>query len=238
MGIFSTIGHFFFGGPSTSKSKTSGTSTTTPYGPAEPYVKDYLANTANLYGPNGAPQFSPLEQSGIDALTNVTNAGTPGLDAAYSANTDVASGKYLSPDTNPYLADIAKRVSGMTMSNINSTFGGAGRTGSGLDYYDSAKGVGDSLTDFYGSEYDKERALQQQAIGQAPQLEAGRYLAPQALLSEGQSVSARPFDINAQYGGILGNIAKLGQTTNASSTGNTTGRSESNGWILNKLFPS
>lgn len=240
MGIFSNIGRFFLGGKAKSNSATTntGTVTTSPYAPAVGPVNDYLASTSALFN-GGAPQISPLEQSGYDTLKS-TAAASPGLDAASAANTDVVNGKYLTPDTNPYLADIAKRVAGGTMATINQTFGGKGRTGSGLHQELAGEGVGNALTDFYGSEYDKERALQQQGIGQATQLDAARYLAPTSVISAGQQVSARPYDIATQYGSILNNIARLGTTANTtgSTTGATSGRAESNGWLLNKLFPA
>lgn len=240
MGIFDNIGHFFFGGPAKTESATTtnGTVTTSPYAPAVQPINDYLANTTKLYN-GGAPQISPYEQQGYDALKSAAG-NTAGLDAATKTNTDTVNGQYLTPDTNPYLADIAKRVSGGTMATINDTFGGKGRTGSGLHQELAGEGVAHSLTDLYGSEYDKERQLQQQAVGQAPSLTAASLVGPEAMAAAGQQISARPFDVNTQYGSILNNIAKLGTTatTAGNTTGLATGNAESNGWLLNKLFPA
>lgn len=240
MSIFDTLGNFFLGGPATSNTTgtLNSTTTKTPYGPTVGPLNDYLASTQALYG-GGAPQISPYEQSGYNALAS-TAASSPDLSAASAENQKTISGAYLTPETNPYLADIAKQVSGTTMANINSTFGGQGRTGSGLNAYEAGKGVSDSLTGLYGNEYNQERGLQQQAVSQAPTLDASRYLGPASLINAGQAISARPYDINAQYGGILGNIAQLGgtQNTNATQTSNTTSRAQSNGYFLNKLFPS
>jgi hypothetical protein len=143
------------------------------------------------------------------------------------------------------LADIAKRVAGIAGSTNNATFGGRGRSNSGLAGYYAGKGVGDSLTDLYGQQYNAERGRQMQAISNVPELDKTRYNAPQALISAGQNVSARPFDIAGQYGGILGNIGRLGQqsTTSGTTTGNVQNYQNDPGLIgriansfTNKLF--
>lgn len=238
MGLFSFIGDLLGGGKKkTTSSDTS--STVQPYAPTIPYINSYLGDTANLYGPNGAPQFSPLEQQGYNALIDNVNSGAGNVQPAIDANNKTLNGDYLSPDTNPYLKDIATRVAGIAGATNNTTFGGKGRTGSGLAGYYAGQGVGDSLTNLYGQEYDNERTRMGQAVSAAPQLAAGSFLAPQALISAGQNVSARPYDINQQYGGILSSIAGLGQQ----STGTQQNYRQSAGFIptiansfANKLF--
>ena len=65
MGFLSSIGKFFFGGSKkSSSSKTSGETTSAPWAPVIPSVENYLASTNALYGPGGAPQFSPTELQG------------------------------------------------------------------------------------------------------------------------------------------------------------------------------
>lgn len=240
MGIFSSIGKFLFGGSKkTSESKTSGTTDIDPYSPVIPYINKYLGETDALYG--NAPMFSDLEQQGYDSLRSTVNSGAGNVDRAISANNDTISGKYLTPDTNPYLRDIASRISSIAGSNANTTFSGKGRSGSGLAGYYNGKAVGDSLTDMYGSVYESERGRQSEAIGRAPSLAQGAFLAPQAMISAGQNVSARPFDINQQKGGILAAIGRLGQQ--GTTTGQQTNYAQNPGLIggivnsfTNKLF--
>lgn len=239
MSIFSNIGKFFFGGPATSNTQGTSTTTTSPYAPAVPYVNQELSNLSTLYN-GGAPQISPMEQAGYNQIDSAAaGAEAPGstINAANAADTDTINGKYLTPDSNPYMADMGKQIAGQTMSTINGTFGGDGRVGSGLDAYYSGKGVSDSLTNLYGGEYDKERALQQEAINQAPALTTGEFTAPDEVATAGQTVSARPFDIANQYAGILANIAKLGGQSTTDSTVNNTSSAQTNGWLINKLFP-
>jgi hypothetical protein len=242
MGLLSGIASLVFGGQKkTTNSKTSGTSQTDPWDVAIPYLTQYLQNTSNLYGPNGAPLFSPLEQQGYDALKNVAVQPTS-TDAAIAANNKTLSGAYLSPDSDPYIADIARRSAGLAGANANATFGGAGRTGSGLAGYYAGKGAADAANDVFATNYSDERNRMLQASGQAPSLDAARYLGPQALISAGQNISARPFDINSQEGSILSTIGQLGQQ--GSYTGQQTNYAHNPGIIgsilnsfTNKLFP-
>jgi len=241
MGLLSGIASLVFGGQKkTTNSKSSGTSVTQPYAPVIPYLNQYLNQTSSLYG-GGAPQISPYEAAGYTALQNIANSpGTIG--AAVTANNKTLNGDYLNPSSNPYIQDIANRSAAMAGAGANATFGGAGRTGSGLAGYYAGKGAADAANDVFYTNYNDERARQLEAAGQAPSLEAGRYLAPQALISAGQNISARPFDINSQYGGILSNIAQLGQQ--GSYTGQQTNYAHNPGIVgtilnsfTNKLFP-
>lgn len=237
MGLFS----FLFGGKKkTTSSTASGTTDVDPYAPTIPYLNDYLAQTSALYG-GGAPMFSALEQQGYDALQSTATAGTPGLDAAITENNRTLGGEYLDVANNPYLRAIADRMGGQAMAGANATFGGRGRTGGGLHQQSLTRGIADANAGVYAPAYEAERGRMSSAVGMAPSLEAGRYLGPQALISAGQNISARPFDINSQYGGILAQIAGLGQQ--GTTTGETQNYKQSSGLIgkiansfTNKLF--
>lgn len=244
MSIFSTIGRVLFGGKKKTTSSTatmSGTQNVQPYAPAIPFLNDYLNNTANIYA--NTPQISDLEQSGYDYLENMVNSGQGNVDAAIAENNKTLGGEYLDVANNPYLQAIASRMGGEAGAGANMTFGGRGRTGSGLHQQSFGRGVGEAVANVFAPAYESERGRMSSAVGMAPSLEAGRYLGPQALISAGQNVSARPFDVNQQYGGILSQIAGLGhqgQTTgqqqqqNYKNTGgiiSTIGNS-----FINKLF--
>lgn len=235
MGLLGGIGKFLFGGKKkSSKSKSSGTSDYDPWDVTIPYLKDYLSDTDALYG-GGAPLFSPEELQGYEALKGVVNAGNVALDPAIAANNKTLSGDYLKQETNPYIDAIVKRVAGEAGAVANASFSGAGRTGSGLAGYYAGKGAGDAAGSVLYQNYGDERGRMMQATGMAPALEAGRYLGPQALISAGQNISARPFDINEKRGNILGAIAGLGQQ------GKTTGEQTNYGYqpgLLGKIATS
>lgn len=243
MGIFGSILTGIFGGPKKrSKVEENATSQQDPWDVAIPYLTDYLGKTQSLYN-GGAPQISPYEQAGYDKLMATVNAGAKALDPAIAANNKTLSGSYLTADSNPYIAGIAQRAAGLAGAQANATFSGAGRTGSGLAGYYAGKGAADAANDVFYQNYGDERDRMLTAAGQAPSLEAGRYLGPQALISAGQNISSRPFDINSQYGNILTAIAQLGgqgqtqgTTTTKGYTGGLIGKIADS--FTNKLFPS
>jgi hypothetical protein len=247
MGLFSSIGHFLFGGK-TKKAETDTTTTasqtTNPWGPVAPQLASYLNDTTNLYNNTplysdqelaanaatkaandaaiNAPMFSPEEIAAnnrtLDLANNLSTqplfspeeaaansaffAGNTqaynDLQPAIAENNKTISGAYLSPDTNPYLADIAKRVSGMAGANASATFGGKGRSGGGLAGYYSGKAVGDSLTDLYGNEYNTERGLQEAAVGRASGLSTTSSDLLGRNVTLGTDITNRPFDRAAQ----------------------------------------
>lgn len=242
MGLFGSIGKFLFGGKKkSSKTTQSGTTDFDPYSPTIPYLNDYLAQTKGLYN-GGAPQISPYEQHGYDMLASTVGAGATALDPAIAENNKTLHGDYLNPDTNPYIKEIADRMGGVAAATSNASFGGAGRTGSGLAGYYSGKGAAEATGEVYNNNYQNERGRMSSAVGMAPSLESARYLGPQALISAGQNISARPLDINQQYGGILSQIAQLGQQGKTTGTQTTYGYSPGLvGQVVNsftnKLFP-
>lgn len=242
MGILGSIGTAIFGGKKKrSKTDQSGTSDYDPWEPVIPYLTDYMKNASTLFN-GGAPQISPYEQQGYDLLKSTVMAGNTALNPAIAENNKTLSGAYLTPESNPYIMDIAKRSAAMAGANANASFAGSGRTGSGLAGYYSGKGAADAANDLFFQNYGAERGRMSSAVGMAPGLEAGRYIGPQALVSAGQNISARPFDIAGKYGDILTQLAQLGQQ------GQTTGKQTNYGYtggligkiadsFTNKLFP-
>lgn len=235
MGLFGSIGKLLLG----SKKKTSQTSNTQPYAPAIPYINDFLGSTANLYG-GGTPMFSPQEQQGYDALNGAVSGGQNLLGAGQDELQRTVQGDYLTPETNPYLADIAKRIGGEAGAGVNATFGGRGRSGSGLAGYYSGKGIADAIGGVLGGAYESERGRQAQAAGLIPGIQAASLVGPSALIEAGKGISARPYDINAQRGGILAQIGGLGQQSQGTTTAPKSGgllRTIGNSFV-NSLFPN
>lgn len=240
MSLLSSIGKFFFGGSKKQGSTSStGSTTSTPYSPVIPYIDPFLKQTSDLYN-GGAPQFSPLEQNGYNLLQDTVD-GPNAIDPAVAENNKTLSGAYLDPNSNPFLKAIAERLGGIAANTSIGQFG-SGRSDSGLSSFYAGKGGAEAAGDMYFGNYNNERARMGEAVGRAPSLEAGRYLAPQAMISAGQNVSSRPFDINQQQSGILHNIGSMGQQTDAK--GSTTTYGVSPGLIggiinsfTNKLFP-
>ncbi|TXH45949.1 MAG: hypothetical protein E6Q97_30600 [Desulfurellales bacterium] len=243
MGLLGGLKRAIFGGKRKKsqqvvEAKTTGNETRDPYAPTIPYIGGYLDKVNNLFN-GGAPMFSDTENKGYVMLDNLAANPSSYFDTASKTLENTARGDYLTPDTNPYLADIAKRVSGMAAATNNATFGGRGRSGSGLAGYFAGKGVGDSLTDLYGTTYENERGRQMSAATTAPQFEQSKLALPNALIQAGAVKSSRPFDLAGTQGGLLAQIAGLGGNTSSTGTVNSTSSDyKRSGGLLGKIVNS
>lgn len=198
-----------------SKSSPGGTTTSTqkvdtgPWGPQQQYLIDafqqaksnYAGNKANTYytGESVAP-FAPAQSTALNSIIGMGSGVDPGVAAAGRNNVDTINGKYLSPDTNPYLKDtfnaaadpVTAQYMTATAPQTAGAFSGAGRYGSG-SYNNAVKqnqlGLGRSLenlgTSIYGGNYQQERDRQMSAVGQAAGLNQAQYINPTAALTAG-----------------------------------------------------
>ena len=180
------------------------TSTTNqaPWGTQAPYLSQGFQAAQNLYLPGGAPAgyqwftdpttgsratVSPLTQETTNLVGSVTNlANQPNiLNPAERYARASMSGQYLSPESNPYLADMvtaasqAARDQFLTSSipGLSSQFGRSGRTGSpGMaSAFENlsagyGRGISDIATKLYGTAYENERQRQQEMAMFAPDL--------------------------------------------------------------------
>lgn len=251
MGLFSFIGNALFGGTKKGNSATQNSTTNVDYGPyqeSQPFINSFLQDNQNWYDWSQQHPFSDLQQRGFNMVDNVANGGrstSPTLNAASDELTKTLNGDYLTPETNPYLRDIATRISGIAGANSNATFGGRGRSSSGLAGYYSGKAVGDSLTDMYGTNYANERGRMLQAAGLVPQFEEAKYTPAQAMISAGSTITNQPYERNAQQAGILAQIGSLGRQGTESTNATTQNYRQSSGLIgkiadslTNRLFPT
>jgi len=180
------------------------TSTTNqgPWATQTPYLSTGFEAARDLYLPGGTPAgyqwytdpttgsratVSPLTPETTNLVGSVTNlANQPNiLNPAEDYARASMSGQYLSPSSNPYLADMvtaasqAARDQFLTESipGLSSQFGMSGRSGSpgmsGAFENLSAgygRGIADISTNLYGTAYENERERQQQMAMFAPDL--------------------------------------------------------------------
>ena len=169
---------------STKKNKTTSSSTQTTTGPAwlNPLAAQAGSESMRLYdyynknpfGSSLIPFSSETEQS-LKAKTDLASAGSPVV-AGNTANiTDTLGGKYLSPDSNPWLAEIVKRAGGDAENRVNTNYELGGRGGSGAWKGALSDALIGNSAKLYGANYDAERARMMQASSLAPQADAMRY---------------------------------------------------------------
>lgn len=179
MGIFDTFGLFDDGGQTTTQS-------TRPWEAQQPYLKE-------IYGQAQARYNDPLQQfgrgrvAGQSAMTmEAQQAGLQAIRGAGQGNVggmiqDVAGGRYLSPDSNPWLRGLAEQgAQDISRQFKRAAFPGAsmgamGRVGSGFELNQQRaayEGLGSALQrnyqNIYGANYGMERGFMQQA----PQMQA------------------------------------------------------------------
>lgn len=138
--------------------------------------------------------------AGLNRLTNRATQGSPITNAAQQNLTDTLSGKYLSPDSNPYLSGMYDAASRQMMQKyneavvpqVNADFSRAGAFGGSAHELfkaqqarDLQQGLGDMASQMYGNQYEQERQKQLQASLLSPQIAQSDYYDIQALLSAG-----------------------------------------------------
>ena len=180
------------------------TSTTSqaPWAAQSPYLTAGFQAAQNLYLPGGTPAgyqwftdpttggrstVAPLTAQTQNLVGRVTNlANQPNiLNPAEDYARAAMSGQYLTPESNPYLAQMATAASQAardqfltsSIPGLSSRFGMSGRTGSpGMaNAYEQlsagyGRGIADIATNLYGTAYENERQRQQEMAMFAPDL--------------------------------------------------------------------
>jgi hypothetical protein len=128
--------------------------------------------------------MNPMQQNAINAMYNQGVNGSPAYQAGMGEYSDVLSGKYLGPESNPYLRDTYKKAASELEQQAASGFGRV------LNYFDNGgeswksnsqlqealgkSGAGyqnameDLATNIYGGNYNAERNRMTQMTGMAP----------------------------------------------------------------------
>ncbi len=190
------------------KSKKRDVTTTTVQEPSEfiqPSLQRLIDTAENIAtdAPSIVPGFNPLQQEGFQGILDRARGGDQLLGAGQSniLNTlqggflggqegsilDRLSGSLFDPSNNPF-AGLQKRLTDAATAATNTAFGGAGRSGSGLNQLLLARGVGDAVAGLAPLEaqfFQQNRANQLAAAGletQQFEQERGRQLEATRLL--------------------------------------------------------
>jgi len=135
--------------------------------PVEQGMQDYVTQT--MQNPGGGQTQDYLNS--IMGQPSAYFGGEFGGPGGQQMN-QTLQGDFL--NSNPYLDQTYQNAAEAMMPNINATFGGAGRTGSGTHGMSLGKGLGQLGADLYGGNYQQERARQMQAMGLASQDDLSR----------------------------------------------------------------
>ncbi len=159
-----------------------GTTTTTqesaPWPEQQPFLKtgfqEAEANVLNRplsYFPESTVvPFAPETEAAMGAQANRAFQGSPLLGGAQNYTGDVLSGQYLSPESNPFLANISDSVMSAIRPGVDSMFAGGGRAGSPSHAEALGRGVSRGMAPYLFGEYGRERGAMENAANRAPGL--------------------------------------------------------------------
>jgi hypothetical protein len=165
-----------------------------------PQMQQATQQLSSIYG-NGLNQG---QLGGLNAMYNQGATGTYGVGAANAELADVLGGKYLSPDSNPYIKDLytqeAQRMreeGGLGQANINAMFNQSGNMGPGNSSWEETmakygygmnRNLAELATNTYGANYNQERQNMQNAMQLAPTLQNADYTDINAMLQAGNNM--------------------------------------------------
>lgn len=188
-----------------SQKQQSQTTTSAPWSAQQPYLMDLFSEAQNLKNKSDLSYYSgKLTADPSQATTNAENmisqratSGSPLNTQAQGLLSNTLAGNYL--NNNPYLDATFNQAAKNVTANVNSSFGGAGRYGSGLNQTALATGLSSLANDIYGGNYQAERSRQNAAMQLAPTLANQDYYDLAQLQTVGSNQDTRSQDaINAE----------------------------------------
>lgn len=171
--------------PAARRHKSSGGGTTTtqsdsaPWAAQQPYLTTgfnaaqtgVLDRPLDYFPESTVIPFAPETSAALGAQANRAFQGSPLLGGAQDYTSDVLSGQYLDPASNPFLAGVSDAVLSQVQPQVASTFARAGRTGgSPLAAEALGRGVSRGMAPYLFGEYGRERGIQENAAARAPSL--------------------------------------------------------------------
>lgn len=202
------------------KKSTKTTSTSAPWAPAQPLLLGAGQGISNIVNGNQG-NLSNIE-SGITGSTipglqqQIAQTGQqlqPGMDFINST----LGGQYL--NSNPYVQDMANFAGQQAGNAVNSSFSMAGRTGSGANQTDLARGVTQAELQPLMQNYQNERGLQTQAAGMLPGYTSAQYAGYTPLLGAQQLAGQLPYYGANAYGNMAGLYNGYGTQTSTQPGG-------------------
>ncbi len=180
-----------------------------PWSAQQPYLTKVFSEAERLYDTHNPKYFekstvagaTPAMTQGWDQAIRRAQQGSPLIPAAQGMTLDTINGKYLDPNSNPFLAatygaaadQVTNAYRTATAPGTAAAYSAAGRYGSGARNQavdQNNRGLLDKLntlaTSIYGGNYEAERQRQMTAAGGAPGMTQAGYIEPGILTSIGQ----------------------------------------------------
>lgn len=192
------------------QTSSGGTQTTQVNPPSYqlPYLQKGLAGAYDQYQSGGPQQyagntvtpFAPQTEQALQGITDRATNGSPVIQAGQGLVTDTLNGKYLDPNSNPYLKSTFDQAAQASQASGEAQFAGTGR-----NVQAGAPQRNDLLsslaTQIYGGNYQQERQNQLGALNYASPLAEADYRDLSALQGVGQTVEDKTGQIIADQQG-------------------------------------
>lgn len=157
-------------------SQTSETRTDVPEW-MRPYSIDILERAKELsttplgyYPGETVAGFTPEQIKAQELIAQRALAGSPLVRTAQGGIQETMEGKYLTPESNPYLSAYVQRGFEETLPQMDTSAIQAGRYGSGAWGEMRGRAMADIASNIYGAAYEAERGRQMEAYRLAPEL--------------------------------------------------------------------
>ena len=164
------------GGKNVASRETAQTQTEMPWWQQQPIqnllkrAEDQSNVPLQYYQGNKIAGFSS-EQSMAQNLARMrATGGSPLIKGAQGHVGDIIGGKYLTPDSNPWLKSYYEKAAETAMPQIDTAAVNAGRYGGGAWGQMRGRTAGELASGIYGKAYETERDRQMQATGMAQPL--------------------------------------------------------------------
>lgn len=130
--------------------------------------------------------MDPYQTSALNAIAARATGGDQLMNAGYGNLQDTLSGKYMSPDSNPWLKQNVQNAMDQAGGTINSQFNKPGAFGGSAHEGVMSRELGGIASNMYGQNYANERQNQINAWGAAPTYGNMAYTDANQLLNAGQ----------------------------------------------------
>ena len=182
-------------------SNPTNVTTTTANEPSEfitPYVTQAMNAAQDLFesgSPNYYPSqtyadFAPETVAAQNLILQNVAQGSPLLGSAQQEISNILSGQYMSPTSNPHLQGLYDQMAQDVTAGVQSQFSKAGRLGSAANQSVLADELGQLANQVYAPAYQQAQQNMLTAAQLAPGLEQANYNDIQALASVGQQNEA------------------------------------------------
>lgn len=205
------------------------TTSVAPWKPAQPYIKEGFAQAQDLLN---RPTFNPLQQQGMDMATQYADSLGGMTGNAQNAWSFLTSPSLLSPDSNPYLAQMAQAAARPVMQNLTENilpalgssaemagqYGGS-RQGiaEGIAMRGANQTIADQTANLYGNAYQQGLNTMMQGLGQAGNV-ANLGLMPSNIYQQvGTTQQQQPWQDLQNYMGVVGGNFGSTQSTPTAS---------------------